>query len=205
MWWNPINSIRHQLNPKPVPISKPLLSTTTSNTKKTKLKSKTTSSTTNCNDKLIKKRKNSVSSNKQRKELCLDVLKEDPSHCAYWAQGTGGKGAVEAWKFNCICGEICSSYENYRYHPVGAMYACTTCGIWSHVVCMLGTNFSLEDLEEMEAVYCKKCISKVRREKIRELREMNIVWENDELRNIENEDNQGEDIENSNITQNEIS
>jgi hypothetical protein len=83
------------------------------------------------------------------KTLSIEQLREDPSHSAYWAEGTGGKGAQESWKFNCICGEMCSSYENYRYHPTGAMYACTTCGVWSHVVCMLG-QVTLEDLEELE-------------------------------------------------------
>lgn len=195
MWWNPINSIRHQLNPKQV------LTTQKSTKKILKLKTettelKTTTPKTTKTKRKLEIRKKSISPKKQRKESnSIDILKEDPSHTSYWAQGTGGKGAIESWKFDCICGEVCSSYENYRYHPVGAMYACTTCGIWSHVVCMLGTNFSLDDLEEMETVYCKKCISKVRREKIRELRDMNMIWENNELRNSNNEDGDNNDEE----------
>ena len=45
-------------------------------------------------------------------------------------------------------------------------------------------------------MYCKKCISKVRREKLRDLREMNIVWENDGLKNDENEENDSNQQEN---------
>jgi hypothetical protein len=70
-----------------------------------------------------------------------------PQHTAYWAEGFG-KGGDKPWKFDCICGEKCSSYENYRYHPVGRMYECTHCSLWSHVECVLG-SISDDDLEEL--------------------------------------------------------
>ena len=44
-----------------------------------------------------------------------------PKDAAYWAEGYG-KGGDKPWKFSCTCGETCSSYENYRYHPtVGSL------------------------------------------------------------------------------------
>ncbi len=73
---------------------------------------------------------------------------ENPAHNAFWAEGTGGKGGEKPWKFSCLCGEVCSSYENYRYHPVGRMYECTNCSLWSHVKCVLG-SISDDDLEEL--------------------------------------------------------
>lgn len=142
MWWNPINSIRHQLNPKTVP-SKKHSSIIKKEHKTPKRKHSPTSSAST---------DSTSTERKQRKQSRTTVSdwKNDPTHVAYWAEGTGGKGSNESWKFNCLCGEMCSSYEDYRYHPVGAMYACTDCGVWSHVVCMLGTTFSLDDLKEME-------------------------------------------------------
>jgi predicted SprT family Zn-dependent metalloprotease len=53
------------------------------------------------------------------------------------------------WKFKCKCGEVCSHYENPLYHPVGAKYACTECGTFSHVLCMFGQKMSEEDLKKM--------------------------------------------------------
>jgi hypothetical protein len=44
----------------------------------------------------------------------------------------------EKWVFSCICGEKCSYYENPRYHPKGAQFECSDCGVWSHVKCCLG-------------------------------------------------------------------
>jgi hypothetical protein len=131
MWWNPINAIRHQLDPRTAPA------------KKSKPKPKKAAPVK------VSRPQPTARRPKRAAPRSLDELKEDPSHSAYWAEGTGGKGAQEAWKFNCICGEVCSSYENYRYHPVGAMYACTDCGVWSHVACMLG-RVTREELEELE-------------------------------------------------------
>jgi hypothetical protein len=74
-----------------------------------------------------------------------------PNDAAYWAEGQG-KGGEVPWKFSCICGETCSSYENYRYHPTGPQYECTSCGVWSHVSCVLGPMVTDEDLEELQVV-----------------------------------------------------
>ncbi len=71
-----------------------------------------------------------------------------PAHTAYWQEGLGPGGDVK-WKFNCMCGEMCSSYENYRYHPIGKMYECSRCSVWSHVSCVLGEKVTEDDLEEM--------------------------------------------------------
>ena len=77
----------------------------------------------------------------------LDVNTLTPNHSEYWAEGVG-EGGEKAWKFACSCGEKCSSYEHYRYHPVGRMFECSNCTIWSHVNCVLG-NISDDDLEEL--------------------------------------------------------
>jgi hypothetical protein len=73
-----------------------------------------------------------------------------PHHTAYWQEGRG-EGGDKPWKFKCTCGETCSSYENYRYHPVGAMFECSNplCRLWSHVACVLGPAVTEQDVEEM--------------------------------------------------------
>ncbi len=71
-----------------------------------------------------------------------------PSDTAYWARGRG-EGGDKPWRFNCKCGEMCSSYENFRYHPIGRMFECTRCNVWSHVECVLGV-LSDEDIEEIQ-------------------------------------------------------
>jgi len=85
-----------------------------------------------------------------------------PHHTAYWQEGVG-KGGEKPWKFKCMCGETCSSYENYRHHPIGRMFECTVCTIWSHVDCVLGAGVSDEDLEEMTDVMCVPCQHRVLR------------------------------------------
>lgn len=70
-----------------------------------------------------------------------------PKDPAYWQDG---QGIDKPWKFNCQCGETCSSYENYRYHPTGAQYECTGCGVWSHVACVLGAHITADDLQELQ-------------------------------------------------------
>ena len=77
----------------------------------------------------------------------LDVATLTPSHAEYWAEGVG-EGGEKPWKFACSCGEKCSSYEHFRYHPVGRMFECSSCSIWSHVNCVLG-NICDDDLEEL--------------------------------------------------------
>jgi hypothetical protein len=98
--------------------------------------------------KLEKERLKEEASKKRRySREPLDVSLLTPDHTEYWAEGIG-KGGEQPWKFSCICGEKCSSYENYRYHPQGRMFECTNCSIWSHVECLLG-KISNEDLEEL--------------------------------------------------------
>lgn len=76
---------------------------------------------------------------------------DNPKNVAYWQKGVGAGGEL-AWKFNCSCGEKCSSYENYRYHPTGRMFECAECSIWSHVDCVFGSCFTDEDLEELPVI-----------------------------------------------------
>lgn len=88
----------------------------------------------------------SSSTSKRRK-----LAKEDmtPDMATYWQEGVG-EGGDKPWKFACKCGELCSSYENARYHPTGRMFECGSCAVWSHVDCVLGQGYSQEDLEELE-------------------------------------------------------
>ena len=60
-----------------------------------------------------------LSSSSKRMKRDLD----DPTTNAYWQEGVG-KGGDKPWKFDCKCGEKCSSYENYRFHPVGKSPEC---------------------------------------------------------------------------------
>lgn len=85
---------------------------------------------------------------KGEKRKSLDPNLLTPNHTAYWAEGIG-KGGEKAWRFHCMCGEMCSSYENFRYHPVGKMYECTNCSVWSHVQCVLG-DLSEDEIAELE-------------------------------------------------------
>ena len=78
----------------------------------------------------------------------LDVAALTPAHAEYWAEGVG-EGGDKPWKFACTCGETCSSYEHFRYHPVGRMFECSHCSMWSHVLCVLG-NIRDDDLEELQ-------------------------------------------------------
>lgn len=85
------------------------------------------------------------------------------AHTAYWQEGVGA-GGDKPWKFKCMCGETCSSYENFRYHPTGRMYECSNaaCCLWSHVSCVLGPNISDAELEKMKvsnATYLLCCLS----------------------------------------------
>ena len=75
---------------------------------------------------------------RKRKERGVD----DPASTSYWAEGEGSK---LKWKFDCRCGEVCSYYEKYIFHPTGRMYECTSCKNWSHVLCNFG-DISDEEL-----------------------------------------------------------
>lgn len=95
----------------------------------------------------------------KQEELVVELT---PNHVAYWQEGYG-KGGDTPWKFKCLCGEVCSSYENYRYHPTGKMFECSHCKFWSHVTCVLGNDITDDDLEEMSNVLCGSCYSKFSR------------------------------------------
>ena len=139
MWWNPINTIKHQLEAEKV---------------------------------VYESSDDEEEEAPRRRKLDPSELTEE--HTAYWAQGVG-KGGETPWKFSCICGETCSSYENYRYHPVGRMYECTKCSIWSHVHCVLG-KISENKLKELDPVLCNSCKTKERRQKLGQLKNMGAVW-----------------------------
>jgi hypothetical protein len=97
------------------------------------------------------------------KKLKMNSAIADPANVAYWQEGKG-KGGDKPWKFKCVCGEQCSSYENSRYHPVGRMFECSVCHLWSHVDCVFGDNMVTDDdLEEMEEVLCRPCQHRYRR------------------------------------------
>jgi hypothetical protein len=139
MWWNPINTIKHQLEAEKI---------------------------------VYESSDDEEEEAPRRRKLDPSELTEE--HTAYWAQGVG-KGGETPWKFSCICGETCSSYENYRYHPVGRMYECTKCSIWSHVHCVLG-KISENKLKELDPVLCNSCKTKERRQKLGQLKNMGAVW-----------------------------
>jgi DNA-directed RNA polymerase subunit RPC12/RpoP len=98
----------------------------------------------------------------QSKKKTPDLKTLKPENAAFWAEGLG-KGGDKPWKFRCLCGEVCSSYENYRYHPVGRMYECSRCSIWSHVDCVLGPQMTDEDIDEIVDLLCTHCNSKISR------------------------------------------
>ena len=55
------------------------------------------------------------------------------------------------------------------------MFECSICSIWSHTDCVLGASVSDEQIEELEQVYCATCQAKVRRDRMQELRQLNIT------------------------------
>jgi hypothetical protein len=73
------------------------------------------------------------------------------------------KKSTTPWKFKCICGEVCSSYEKELYHPRGAIYPCSQCKVRSHVVCMLGPQVTQEEANQLQDLLCGTCRSKQRR------------------------------------------
>jgi len=91
-----------------------------------------------------------------------DELCKEEWHPLYWAEGFG-KGGDGGWKFKCICGELCSSWENPLYHPIGRQYECTACHTWGHVKCMYGERTTDRDLDERGDLLCYTCTAVVRR------------------------------------------
>jgi hypothetical protein len=158
MWWNPINFFRHQLDPK-FQSKKPDIPARKHKSSKHKTKAPPK----------IKKEKAPPPP-----PVPLGPLVLTPRHTAYWAEGYG-KGGEKPWKFSCLCGETCSSYENWRYHPTGRMYECTQCSLWSHVKCVIG-DITEDDLEELDEALCNACKSRLRREKLALMKSMNITW-----------------------------
>lgn len=88
------------------------------------------------------------------------MAKKAPDSIEYWALGSG---AAEEWYFECKCGETCSWWENFRYHPTGRQYQCSHCRNWLHVRCMFGDKIRDEDMDEIEDALCFSCQGKVRR------------------------------------------
>ena len=97
------------------------------------------------------KKKEAIKIEKIEKKRKLKGV-DNPSCNFYWAEGEGSK---LKWRFSCKCGEVCSYYEKYIFHPTGRMYECTNCKIWSHVKCNLGDISDLE-LEKLEVVFFLK-------------------------------------------------
>jgi hypothetical protein len=112
---------------------------------------------------------------KRAKRRKPEVHELTPHHTLYWAESSGAEGGKKPWRFSCFCGEVCSSYENWRYHPVGRMFECTRCTVWSHVSCVLG-NISDETIEELEDALCGKCHTEMRRKRLGELRELRLEY-----------------------------
>jgi len=201
MWWNPINTIRHQLedrglgNDKTVSAPKNVKGKTTSGKKVSaattpvQVKKKTPPLKTTATKSKVKatpapprlsKKEAAEAKKAEEWHARQEYLRTNPSSTVYWAKNKGGKGAENPWKFHCMCGEQCSSEEPESVHPVGAMYECTSCHIWSHTACVLG-NVSQEYLEEEEEVLCSKCRAVNRRKVLRELKEMNLNWVDGEV------------------------
>lgn len=64
-----------------------------------------------------------IKASKQNKRLKPSEIEWTETMTGYWAEGVG-KGGDKPWKFSCKCGEKCSSYENFRYHPTGSFQLC---------------------------------------------------------------------------------
>jgi len=163
MWWNPINSIRHQLEVAKEPQKLANEVVASSNVRKRgvpKAKAK------------AKGDKGGRQNNKDSTEVPPSL---SPNDNLYWAEGVGD-GGQNPWQFRCLCGEVCSSRENPRYYPVGRMYECTRCSTWSHVDCVLGPETSDQELEELSEVHCSVCRTQTRRLKMEELKKLNLMW-----------------------------
>ncbi len=143
MWWNPINAIRHQTE--------------------SKLAAKEAAK----EEKRERERQLLIEANRGKKARENSInLARDPNHTSYWAEGYG-KGGNTAWRFECSCLEVCSSYENWRFHPVGRQFQCSVCAKWAHVSCVLGAHVTDDELEAMQDVMCHRCSASRRREQKR--------------------------------------
>eukprot|EP00596_Hydrurales_sp_CCMP1899_P003791 CAMPEP_0119046136 /NCGR_PEP_ID=MMETSP1177-20130426/44627_1 /TAXON_ID=2985 /ORGANISM="Ochromonas sp, Strain CCMP1899" /LENGTH=470 /DNA_ID=CAMNT_0007018857 /DNA_START=254 /DNA_END=1666 /DNA_ORIENTATION=+ len=176
MWWNPINAIRHQFAADIAREVKEREEREREEKEERKRINKEHLAKLKRENKKGGKVEKVEKGQKCRFKRPLDVTLLTPSHSEYWAEGVG-EGGEKPWKFNCSCGEKCSSYENFRYHPVGRMYECTNCSIWSHVKCNLG-NIDDDDLEELSEVLCSTCRGKLRRQRLVALGEAGISMGN---------------------------
>ena len=157
MWWNPINTIRHQLEAK---------WQAKEDAKEAKRLEREEEKQAE-ND--AKKRKID-----RRADAARDA--EDDRHTSYWAQGFG-EGGNTAWRFECSCLEVCSSYENFRYHPTGRQFQCTHCTKWAHVTCIFGSNVTDESLEDNKELLCHKCSATKRRSRITEMKDLDVDYD----------------------------
>ena len=151
MWWNPINAIRHQLEAK------------------WQAKEAAKEARRKAREPPPPQQKN------RYKAQSVAELKKDPTSAAYWQRGLG-KGGDVAWRFECSCLEVCSSYENFLYHPTGTQFQCTGCQKWAHVSCVLGAKITEEDVEELTDVLCHRCSATKRRERLAEMKELGIDY-----------------------------
>eukprot|EP01041_Mallomonas_annulata_P002743 gene2743-5406_t len=176
MWWNPINSIKHEL--EIMSIRKEILEekSKSKSSSGSSTPSSTSSSSSSCN-----KNQNIIYDNENEideEDANNNELENESNTATGSATGTDLK-----WKFSCVCKEICSYYENPKYHPIGRMFQCTKCLIWSHVECVLG-DVSQEYLEELPEVLCHKCRCRVRRQRLRELSSLDMIWEDGQIKTI---------------------
>lgn len=150
-WWNPINTIKHIKERKLLEIER----------------------IENERIYLIQKLIDEKEEKKRKHDDKMNAAIHDPSHNLYWRDGNPGAEDIiggGGWKFECICGEVCSSYENWRYHPVGRQFECVTCKKWCHVACVYGNSMTDSKLKTIET-RCKKCVSSSRRDRLRLLRD----------------------------------
>jgi len=160
MWWNPINTIRHRVEAK-------LVAKEAEKEERRQLREKLTNQQRGNGSK--RTRSSLVDESEDESEEGEDLTK-DPTHNSYWCEGFGDGGEV-AWRFECSCLEVCSSYENWRFHPTGRQFQCTSCSKWAHVNCVLGAATTDEDMAAMSEVQCHKCRGSSRRDRAHRVRE----------------------------------
>jgi len=167
MWWNPINTIRHRVEAR--------LAAKEAEKEERRLERE------RLNNPQAYKRSRSAKPGEEEEDLT-----KDPTHNSFWAEGFGDGGDV-AWRFECSCLEVCSSYENWRFHPTGRQFQCTSCSKWAHVNCVLGAATTDEMMEAMAEVQCHKCKGSSRRERAHRVREEMLKAQEELLKAQENQ------------------
>lgn len=190
-WWNPINSIKHaetnRINMKLQAIEDRKRAVQEARDEARRLKER-------ARLKKIEDRRLAKEAVKEAaRRAARDISLLDESHVEYWyykthrpdlLQTKGEKGerkkrkqsdvalteaekqrAAGYWRFECSCGEVCTSYENFRYHPTGLMFECAEpeCLHWAHAKCVYGPKCTQESLDSGEPLYCPKCLAHRRR------------------------------------------